>query len=414
MRSFPAVAAVSGASLSIARPQHLPSGGCRVGRSLMADGAGVELATEDMQLAMTVDDDDESPNDLTALPPEFFTPVDEFDAVRHLLENLPDEEGLSSEFLAAQTAQTQTVLDAINSQLSARVMRSYGAFVHGMSQVQQLESDLVLTAILCRSARRHLGRVQNGMVVGGLRLLNRLRRRNVIEQLVTRLRTLRDLGDGVGALEKCLVRGAKPDALPRAAQLVQECGGYTGALEGLNLQKGVVPRIAKVRGWRGARRREGEGGERWRRAGRTGGGRAGGLTGACTSAPILGRRRARSRPACAAWQAHEKLWGIVQKTLQSSCTAFDAEAYDAAVSAAIILSKVGSPTAFHCRPCPPTPFRTFRRLPRPSTAYRCFPLPAPHLRTPTARSGGSITSTHSACLSAVHLCRRRWARWWAA
>jgi len=78
----------------------------------MADGAGVELATEDMQLAMTVDDDDESPNDLTALPPEFFTPVDEFDAVRHLLENLPDEEGLSSEFLAAQTAQTQTVLDA--------------------------------------------------------------------------------------------------------------------------------------------------------------------------------------------------------------------------------------------------------------------------------------------------------------
>ena len=56
------------------------------------------------------------------------------------------------------------VLDAINLQLSARVMRSYGAFVHGMAQVQQLESDLVLTAILCRSARRHLGKVQGGFV----------------------------------------------------------------------------------------------------------------------------------------------------------------------------------------------------------------------------------------------------------
>ena len=47
------------------------------------------------------------------------------------------------------------VLDAINLQLSARVMRSYGAFVHGMAQVQQLKSDLVTTAILCRQAREH-------------------------------------------------------------------------------------------------------------------------------------------------------------------------------------------------------------------------------------------------------------------
>ena len=81
--------------------------------------------------------------------------------------------------MAVHFTSHQAVLDAINSQLSARVMRSYGAFVHGMAQVQQLESDLVLTAILCRSARRHLGKVQGGFVHGGLRLLNRLRRRRV-------------------------------------------------------------------------------------------------------------------------------------------------------------------------------------------------------------------------------------------
>ena len=72
---------------------------------------------------------------VNCLPPEFFTPLESFDAVRHMLQNLPDDsEGLSYSFLSSQTAQTQVVLDAINSQLSARVMRSYGAFVHGMAQ----------------------------------------------------------------------------------------------------------------------------------------------------------------------------------------------------------------------------------------------------------------------------------------
>merc|ERR1712185_883264 len=107
-------------------------------------------------------------------------------------------------YLGEQASQTQVVLDAINSQLSARVMRSYGAFVHGMAQVQQLESDLVLTAILCRSARRHLGKVQGGFVHGGLRLLCRLRRRRVMEKLAMTLTTLGGLNDGIHTLEKML------------------------------------------------------------------------------------------------------------------------------------------------------------------------------------------------------------------
>jgi hypothetical protein len=140
-----------------------------------------------------------------ALPPEFYQPLEQFDAVAHTLSNLPDDdEGLSAAYLTAQTAQTQVVLDAINSQLSARVMRSYGAFVHGMAQVQQLESDLVLTAILCRSARRHLGKVQGGFVHGGLRLLCRLRRRRVMEQLTCTLTKLAALSDGLTSLEKLL------------------------------------------------------------------------------------------------------------------------------------------------------------------------------------------------------------------
>ncbi|EOD40469.1 hypothetical protein EMIHUDRAFT_125538, partial [Emiliania huxleyi CCMP1516] len=98
---------------------------------------------------------------LAGLPPEYFLPLEDFDAVGHMLQCLP-EEGLGESYLAAQLDQTQDVLEEINSKLSARVMRSYGAFVHGMAQVQQLKSDLVLTAIQCRAARKHLSRVETG------------------------------------------------------------------------------------------------------------------------------------------------------------------------------------------------------------------------------------------------------------
>ena len=71
---------------------------------------------------------------VSRLPPQYFQPPDAFDAVHHMLESLPEQ--LGEAFVQGQIQQTQVVLDSINSQLSARVMRSYGAFVHGMSQVR--------------------------------------------------------------------------------------------------------------------------------------------------------------------------------------------------------------------------------------------------------------------------------------
>ena len=73
---------------------------------------------------------------VSRLPPQFFQPPEAFDAVHHMLESLP--ETVSESFLDVQIHQTQVVLDSINSQLSARVMRSYGAFVHGMAQACRL------------------------------------------------------------------------------------------------------------------------------------------------------------------------------------------------------------------------------------------------------------------------------------
>jgi hypothetical protein len=85
----------------------------------------------------------------TPSPQEYFTPPGSFDAVQHMLECLPPD--VDEAFICRQAAQTTRVLEAVNAKLSARVMRSYGAFVHGMAQVQQLKSDLTLTAIQVRA-----------------------------------------------------------------------------------------------------------------------------------------------------------------------------------------------------------------------------------------------------------------------
>ena len=157
---------------------------------------------------------------VSRLPPQYFQPPDAFDAVHHMLESLPEQ--LGEAFVQGQIQHTQGVLDLINSQLSARVMRSYGAFVHGMAQVQQLERDLMASAILCRSARRHLGLVQDGMVVGSLHVLSQLKRKANLAQLIDQLGALRSLAEDCVTVQAAVQPHAPAAELPVAALLLVE------------------------------------------------------------------------------------------------------------------------------------------------------------------------------------------------
>jgi hypothetical protein len=159
------------------------------------------------------------------LPPQFFE--ESFDPVEHLLLNLP---GLQEELLEREQQTTRSVLGAINSRLSARVMRSYGAFVHGMAQVQQLESDLIITAILCRSARRHLSRVQGGMVEGGLHVLCRLRRLRGLAQIRRLAGALQGLGAGCARVGAKLEQPSSSMRLAEVAKELAECDLLLGQI----------------------------------------------------------------------------------------------------------------------------------------------------------------------------------------
>jgi len=187
------------------------------------------------------------------LAQEFFTPPDSFDAVQHMLECLPDE--VSEAFIESQAAQTQLVLEAVNSKLSARVMRSYGAFVHGMAQVQQLKSDLTLTAIQCRSARKHLGRVRTETVEPGLTILAKLRRKRALAgllRMVVGVKALQSDSLEVASRLRAAAAGGKGKPPPpqldllRCAELQRSCERRLASLSRLKPVKRMEARVANA------------------------------------------------------------------------------------------------------------------------------------------------------------------------
>ena len=88
--------------------------------------------------------------------------------------------------------------------------------------MQQLERDLMSSAVLCRSARRHLGQVQEGMVVGSLHVLAHLKRKAALAQLIDHLRALRALAEDCVTVQAAVQPHAPAAELPVAAQLLVE------------------------------------------------------------------------------------------------------------------------------------------------------------------------------------------------
>ena len=218
---------------------------------------------------------------VSRLPAEFFSPPESFDAVSHMLDSLPDQ--LTEQFLEAQISQTQVVLDSISSQLSARVMRSYGAFVHGMSQVQQIESDLTMSAILCRTARRQMGRVQDGMVSGSLQVLAKLKRKSTLDKLAKLLGDLSAVRDDCAKVQAAVQPDAPARELPVAAALLIDSERRLTKLRKLKQVKRLGPKLA---------------------------------------------------------DASARLQGRMHEVLRRTCAEFDAKAYGAAVEAALLLERL--------------------------------------------------------------------------
>lgn len=80
---------------------------------------------------------------------------EDFDPVRHTLENTPLEENDQSYF-ENKVSQRLVQLDVVTEQLSHQVMQHREEMVKGMQLVMELERDLQVANVICKNGRRHL------------------------------------------------------------------------------------------------------------------------------------------------------------------------------------------------------------------------------------------------------------------
>lgn len=80
---------------------------------------------------------------------------EDFDPVRHTLENTPLEEN-DQNYFENKVSQRLVQLDVVMEQLSHQVMQHHEEMVSGMQLVMELEHDLQVANVICKNGRRHL------------------------------------------------------------------------------------------------------------------------------------------------------------------------------------------------------------------------------------------------------------------
>lgn len=127
---------------------------------------------------------------------------------------------LDAAWLEAEAARLQAQLDVVETQLTAGVRRSYGAFVGAMAQVHSLEQTTGTTLGALRATRAHAAALERELVVPALRLLRYTRRRG---RLGAAGALLRELGRLEEELAEAQARAGREDyaaALQLLAQIV--------------------------------------------------------------------------------------------------------------------------------------------------------------------------------------------------
>ncbi|KAL6641424.1 hypothetical protein ACP70R_019605 [Stipagrostis hirtigluma subsp. patula] len=85
---------------------------------------------------------------------------EEFDPIKYILENIPDEDG-DATYFDKQSTLRLAQLDKIAERLSHHVMGHHEEMVKGMQLVMELEQDLKVANVICMNGRRHITSSKN-------------------------------------------------------------------------------------------------------------------------------------------------------------------------------------------------------------------------------------------------------------
>ncbi|XP_048631858.1 syndetin isoform X1 [Brassica napus] len=93
------------------------------------------------------------PQDVEELEQGFYE--EDFDPVRHILENVPDDQS-DLAYFEKQATLRLVQLDRVAESLSHHVMEHHEVMVKGMNLVRELEKDLKIANVICKNGRRNL------------------------------------------------------------------------------------------------------------------------------------------------------------------------------------------------------------------------------------------------------------------
>eukprot|EP00854_Cymbomonas_tetramitiformis_P005129 gene5129-6240_t len=138
---------------------------------------------------------------LDSLDSGFFT--EDFDGLRYVLSNLPEEDFIWSEFLQAQEESYLGKLEVVSSSVNERVMANYNDFVQGMAFVSELQEDLQLSNIVVKNGRRSLKKAATE-VAANLRVKDLTRKKDCLSEVLERAQLLQELHKLEGTMKKTL------------------------------------------------------------------------------------------------------------------------------------------------------------------------------------------------------------------
>ncbi|KAL8130099.1 hypothetical protein V2J09_019254 [Rumex salicifolius] len=174
-------------------------------------------------------------------PDEFFF-KEEFDAIRHDLEHIPEEDN-ELEYLENTATLRLAQLDKITECLSHHVMEHHEEMVRGLHLVKELERDLKIATIICMNGRRHLTSSMNEVSRDLIVTSNSKKKQVLLEMLpiLTELCHARDI-------QKTLERHIEEGNYSKAFQVLSE---YLQLLDSLSELSVVQEMSRDVEVWLG-------------------------------------------------------------------------------------------------------------------------------------------------------------------
>ncbi|PON71203.1 Vacuolar protein sorting-associated protein 54, N-terminal [Trema orientale] len=130
---------------------------------------------------------------------------EEFDPIRHILENIPPEEN-ELEYFEKQATLRLAQLDKVAERLSRQVMEHHEVMVKGMNLVREVEKDLKVANVICMNGRRHLNSSVNE-VSRDLIVNSHSKKKQALLDIVPVLTELRHALDMQAALESLAEEG---------------------------------------------------------------------------------------------------------------------------------------------------------------------------------------------------------------